>query len=582
MVDIKRLLKKKSWTGKEIGQIILVDTLKAYKRAIDTSNPLEQPEVTKEQLDYMVSTLTNESEWETYRGYISIYDWIQHTSQLVSTQEQSAIAQYAQYYGFIANALTAENTYQYIAELPVTMTEKQYTDFLKKRIQEILKPNGQDRKDSAIQLILKAIDYYINLLETHPRAKNPLKPLKKKLQEEPIADLNILKHYNNAHITTVASNNEDDIFSVFADIDKDPNQSPEEKEKTKFELLKLMHKVLAGYQYTNGLTPEEAQERIQKEALEGGYIKEVTPENIPTKWEILTNGDLSEYYQLIAEEKKTPEEKAEVISTFYSIFPEVVKALLKDIEDKYKLTEIKKLPLEKWLDALYSWEGLYKLDFYGFKEAITKNSVIFEGNQRALKNGIAIIKPSPLENLQRIDPKTGYYTPPDISQTMDSLSLLSFMPEHKAYREENVQIVANAKRLLIGCYYFIEGYNTALDIIKELYDVEEVDILKRPTEWLTIKMENLNNVIYLLYSQIGQTDYEDPILRERKREVLRENFQPMFLEKLKIPKARLDKAKKDMRDFKVFRDTDIDPYLQLCFYYPEEHPEEKDVIESVK
>ena len=61
---------------------------------------------------------------------------------------------------------------------------------------------------------------------------------------------------------------------------------------------------------------------------------------------------------------------------------------------------------------------------------------------------------------------------------------------------------------------------------------------------------------------------------EHAYEVLRDIFQPLDLKKLRIPEEKLERAKQNMKDFKGFKDSSIDPYLQLCIYKPEYEEEE--------
>ena len=263
---------------------------------------------------------------------------------------------------------------------------------------------------------------------------------------------------------------------------------------------------------------------------------------------------------------------------FVAEFPTVVKALLDDMGKKYGLKEFKDLPIEKWLETIISWEDLYKLDFYGFRATQTADIAIFDGNKRALFNGVAILRASDLGSCTRIDPETGYYTAPDLRKSLLPLSLEAFFTDNEEY-SNNVDIVEQARSVLKSSIFFVDGFNKALELIASLFDVEEVKLFAVETGSLKNRVEALNNSIYTLYRRIKNTDYEDPELREKKLEVLRDIFQPIDLKKLRIPEEKLEQAKQNMKDFKGFKDSSIDPYLQLCIYKPEYEEEEKPFID---
>lgn len=591
MLNIDRLLKKKGWTGAELGRLELANTALAYKKAVETNNPEQELVISRAEFEKMLSTLKDPVQGRTYNGYISIHNWISNTMQVAMAQSQQAQLQFDKLWSFIQNAITAEDLYSYIEELPLIMTEKQYKETVEKRIQEILKPDGEDIANNVLQLVFDALDYYIKLLETTPRAKNPLKPLRKKLNKEYVRDPHILENYNRVRglgYYTLEDGTRSDKVSptewrelitptIFKLINEDSQLGEKEAEFIKQSIRERRLITDARYMYEGDLSESEAQKKRQQDEVREGFIKacqwhyyEDSPEGLLTKWEVLEEGEIPEYYKYY---EATDEEALEMCKAFVAEFPTVVQALLEDMGKRYGMENLKDLPVEKWLGTVYSWEDLYKADFYGFRATQTDDTVIFNGNKRALFNGVAIVAPSTLGSCTRIDPETGYYIAPDLRKSLLPLSLEAFFTDSEDY-SDNVDTVEQARSLLKSSVYFVDGFNKALELISSLYNVEEVKLFSIPTDGIKESVEALNGSIYMLYRRIKNTDYEEPGLREKKLEVLREIFQPVDLKKLRIPEEKLEQAKQNMKDFKGFKDSSIDPYLKLCIYDPEDEEEE--------
>ena len=180
---MEKLLNKKGWTGAELGKLSIANLMLGYKRVLENNNQNEELDISKEDIRKMVNTLKDPSEKKTYNGYMDIYEWIVRNLQVAVSQEQQAQLQHRILLNIVSNALVAEDVYGYIDQLPLIMTEKQFNETVDKRTQEIINPKG-GIEDNIQQLIFTAIEYYIQQLKTNPNAKNPLKPLKKKLEKE--------------------------------------------------------------------------------------------------------------------------------------------------------------------------------------------------------------------------------------------------------------------------------------------------------------------------------------------------------------------------------------------------------------
>jgi hypothetical protein len=589
MLNIDKLLKKKGWTGAELGKLQIANILLAYQKALETGDPNEKGLVSKAEFKKMLSTITDPIEGRTYNGYISIAEWISNTLQMAIAQEQQAELQFNKLWEILSNAITAEDIYSYIEELPVIMTEKQYKDFIEKRTHEILHPEETDPDgvgiaDNVIQLVVDVIDYYASLLKESPDSVNPLKPLKKKLEQEPVKDPRILENYNRVfsigYYTTEDGTRSDEVTPTEWRRKVNPliSEYLEAEEIGDKEALQIKETILqkrllndASLMYVEGLTEEEAQRKRRNEEARQGLVKlckwhyyEDQPEDL-NKWEIIESGYLPDFYPYYLTEL-TEEEAIEVCEDFYNEFKEVVEIIIKDIVKKYpSLKGIEKLPVKEWFSTAYSWETLYNMDFYNFRSECVGDLQIFEDNKRALTNGIAIIRPSDLGLSTRIDPKTGYYIAPDIKKTLKDISLEGLFSEEENYTD-NTERVEDARNTFISSLYFLKGFNTALDLINSYYGIEEVNIIKRNIPHFEEKVQSFNELITLLYRRISNTYYEDNEIKEKKLGVLKDIFYPIDLKKTDVPQERIDETKGNMKDFKAFREDTYSPTNTLCMY----------------
>ena len=225
---------------------------------------------------------------------------------------------------------------------------------------------------------------------------------------------------------------------------------------------------------------------------------------------------------------------------------------------------ISSLPTKEWLTNAYMWEDLYKVDFYGFrKDFVESDTKIFDGNYRAIFNGIAILRPSDLLSKSPCINEKGYYEAPDPRRTLLALSLENFFTESKDYATEKARVEDESATFREIVYYLL-GYNKALDLIAEKYKVEEVLVAQIPFKGMIDRLNAFNRLIVSLYTQIKETHYEDKELQEKKLKVLKDILYPIDDSFLVIPEERIAQAKRAMKDFKAFKESSYDLCSILC------------------
>lgn len=323
MVDINKLLNKKSWSGKELGQLAIANLMLTYKRALETNSPATELTINPSDFAEMLKTLKTSKEKEIYNGYIAIYNWVTKTMQVTISQEQQAQLQFNKLFNIIKSAEIAEDIYDYFKKLPTVMTEKQYHNTVNK------------------------------------------------------------------------------------------------------------HK------------------------------------------------------------QKTPN---------------------KDFLDK--------------------------------------------------NDDIAILKHNEFSN--NVDKKTGCYIAPNIEKILEKLSLEGFLID----RDKNIRNIEDIRQTFTSSLYFLKAFNTCLDLIMSMYDIEEVKIAEAHVNFLENNVKALNNNINILHQRVSDTEYKNKELKEKKLTVLNNMIYPIDLKKTIVPKKRIEKTKQAMKNFRAFKEYNLSPVNLLCIYDP--------------
>ncbi len=604
MTDFETILRKRKPKGADVGRLYMANLCIGYYNASSAGMAKRDYPVDPEKLQKMIASLTDPTEIEIYRNYGAIQDWLTTTLPLAEAQRLQAEATFNLLYEMVTNAYRAEDVYKYIQELPLIMTERQYLEFKEKRTEEILHPDGEPQLNNVFQLIFNALDHYVNLWIENKEAPNPLKPLKEKLESETVQDPHILDKYNEAmgfgYYTLEDGTRSDEVTPnewkklvnpvIESLFDDDNGMSKEEKKALGQAIVFKRVLATAKIMYEKGLPEREASLVMQNLEDKENHVKPLewhyyTDKPEITKWEAVIEPDLFEFYPYY---DVSETEAIEMYEAFNKEFPEVVQALLKDIGEKYPdmkgiissdisgkypnlekngVSGLQELPVKEWGKVCYSWDELHKADFYGFQKIYTADTAMFEGNRRAIMNGIAILRPSDLLNKSpRIDENGSYKAPEkELWSAILPFSLEKFFPDNEHFNS-SVSQLKGSRIKVFSSLYFVQGFNKILDLISKIHKVDEVELFKLPIDNTLAKIEALNNSVYMLYKRIKETDYEDEELKEKKLKALQEYFKPMNIEAIEPPKANIANAKKHIKDFSGFKDQSLDPYLDLCIY----------------
>lgn len=609
MTDIKRLLNKKGWTGRELGIIELTNMALNFQQRLQGKEPKDL--VDRAHFQRMISGITDKEQGRIYNGYIAIHEWLSLHYNIAQTQLQQAQLQFRTLSGYITDAILAEDVYSYIEQLPAIMTEKQYRDAREAGLKKWLyDEDGTERGDSLAALIERGISFYTKQLQTNPAKPNPLKAIRKKYIAEPVKSKLILEGYNEVMgegYYTIEDGSGRRSDTMTAEEWQEAIITPAMKQA----LRDMKTADGSGTEYTQqiatrrlldrakvifeGGTEADADEAQQKKDYERGlatpvkwHYYEEAPADL-TKWDIVEAGLMDFYGGLFCGMDVSEGEYLAELEDFLTEFRELADAIIADIEKLYltgkkqlqplpvkghkPLKDIANLPLEDWSSTVFSWGDLYKLDVYGFKKDAEADTTIFDGNKRAILNGIAILRPSDLLGRSpRIDER-GNYVEPNLRRTISKFTLEAFFPEAEDFAD-NLEIVEGARETLLDSYYFLKGYNLALEMISGYYDVPELTVFQMNVAGLEDKIDALNGLVPILYKKITDTDYRDKELQAKKLQVLKDLFTEIDYKALEIPEESIERAREYFPDFKAFKSEHADTLYNILCIRPQPEKDE--------
>ena len=574
--DINRLLKKKGWTGEETGKALIYSLVNDYKQTLAGSTdpkPLFPSERIREMLHGFRASA---SDIEAYNRYIELQNWIKQYQAVANAYFQRFQSSINEFISVVRAAETAESEYRYIERLPRIMTQKQYDALKAKRIEETLDPNG-DGTDAIrfdiFQLVLFTATYYALQLEREPKKANPLKAVKKRYQKQP---------ETNPAIIAVWKKNQREGYYQLPDGTRSDEVSKEEWQERLLYFSPDMQRLKADAEEgLTGLPGSLSYERLTKEAR-AAHMGEEPPEEgksaatwhtydrALTKWDIIEADAreevfLEEFYPSQESETYSEAEVTADAIAFKKEFPELAEAIFKALdangwsctdengEDK-RLTD---MAPEEWYSYGFTWRALYNASFPGFREWVEADTNIFNGDKRALMNGIAILRASDLlKGVQgrrslAIDEEGNYIEPDGSTAYSDLFGLEKYTPANPEsgddidYIERNREALEDSLRWLIG-------YDTALQLIAEEIGIADFTIFSVDIERCLTRTEAVNNLFDMLYQHIDAIDYADKEKKAAKLEALRDVFYPLKTDELAISDGRRKQAAKMLEGLEAF------------------------------
>lgn len=163
MIDVEKILRKRKPKGEDLARLEIARLMNEYAQTnLDAVNGqleelpdniqhyFDQPhhieKITPDALETIKiryqQNATNEDR-RVYAAYKTMYAWINQAQGRAQMHTQRATTAYNYLYQSALDSVVAENIYRYEASLPIIMTETQYSEYRKKRGEDIEPtPNG--------------------------------------------------------------------------------------------------------------------------------------------------------------------------------------------------------------------------------------------------------------------------------------------------------------------------------------------------------------------------------------------------------------------------------------------------------
>lgn len=162
MASINRLLKKRKWTGKDVGKTFIACLMHDLKNIDkDESTPL----ISQTEFSRLESSLETEKDFITYRVYIALHDAIREYYNKANSMMQQIYHGFYREYNLLSNSMLAEGEITRNKLEPIILTFEQY---LAKAEEAMTKKRAKTRtKADLIFCLLRA--YFATLdLESNP------------------------------------------------------------------------------------------------------------------------------------------------------------------------------------------------------------------------------------------------------------------------------------------------------------------------------------------------------------------------------------------------------------------------------
>lgn len=587
--NINSLLKKKGWTGEEVGRALIASFLHDIKHSGTEYEPL----FTQADFSNMENSLTTETDFTEYGVYRQIY------SSLVESYNGGQ-AYYQQFYNgfyrslmYLIQAMNADKDLLMLERNPLIMTKKQYTD-----IEAETREKLGNIVASYYNIIFCVINTAFELINAGKAKEVPapilkaIEATKKELADNERILINYCEDTGEGYFTLPDGRRSDEMtaeewqkallelwnngYKLTID---GVEATPEEALKYRNQQRLLMEyklffegaesliekfKAKAPYPVENAeaiefLENAIAEQKEEAEKLWGDKLADYTryfqkekaewhsyteaPEGL-TKYDALEamtdrysgvygdrvvayNGEEPEFTEEIPEEEQLEE--------FIADYPAVYKAVTEYINGL--IPEAKALKKKDYFKDFKSWAELNSFNIigYGCVKTPSKYNIIeameevdrysYTDRQRALNAGIAIITHP---NKLQTD-EEGYYI--DSSPSFRFTADIDKLATSDYYLEEIKELKETIAEPALSYLY---AYNSVIDIIGRVYGIEDMDIAKYDLSTFEEQVDAFNNLLYDFYYNVAG-DAEE---KKRKRKLIKEVFTAFDIETLKPAKEK--------------------------------------------
>lgn len=579
---IDSLLNKKGWTGVEVGKALVASIVHDIRHQ---GEPDYKPLFTQRDFDKMEQSLSTERDYLAYGVYRDIYSGLIDAFNRGQGQYQQFYNGYYRYLMYLKNTLDAEMSLRSAELIPYVMTEEQYNTLKEQREKEL-----RAYKESFSGLLFTLLS---NIMENPEDAPDAIREAIEATKGKPVANKRILDSYNTVYgegyyqlpdgtrsdqieraewerklqesylathklsidgrpasfeETALHYNSERMLKGYelyFKGIDAirelykehTGKELPEEQEADLLDALEeLIHSV--GREKASKKIGDYSKEHLQLADIVGGGITS------SAKWHEYTEAPEGlTLYDILDESLcfyngEESEDGEPQLKEFKADFPALYKALEAYIKEL--VPQAKDLKPAQYGKDFITWGELAELGVGRYPDYCSADNEadILEAmnstdedttenllkRKRILLNGINIARePKPFNINER-----GEYIDNIKSIIGHNYSLFGITGElqSESLRED---IEAFSENLFLPALRYLYAFNALVKILGAVYDIDDMGEVELSTDRFESQIDALNGQLYMLYVDVYGTEAD----KQRKREVIKEVFQPIDCEELK-------------------------------------------------
>lgn len=579
---IDSLLNKKGWTGVEVGKALVASIIHDIRHQ---SEPDYKPLFSQSDFDKMESSLNTERDYLAYGVYRDLYSGLIDAYNRGQGQHQQFYNGYYRYAMHLKNCTVAEQTLQTAELTPYVMTQEQYN-----KLREQRETTLRGFMESFSGLLFTLLSHIMDSPEDAPEA---IRTAIEATKEEAVTNERILSSYCEVYgmgYYQLPDGTRSDSF------EGEGWQEKLKEEYLKTHKLRINGKPasfedtilhynterrLKGYElYFNGidavkkLYEEHTGKELQPED-EVGIMKalesllnlrddenSVEKKTVPLHPAVLQIKDIVEgeigngaewhyyteapaditKYDIIAESLcfyngEESEDGEPQLKEFKADYPALYKALEAYIKEL--VPQARDLKPTQYGKDFISFGELAELGVGRYPAYCTADDVtdILEAlaetdedttenllkRKRLMVNGIVIAQ---APNAYQLNERGEYID--NIKHILGFSSVFSIdsIGKSESIRED---IHAFRENLFLPALQYLYAFNALVKILGAIYDLDELGKVEISTERFESQLDALNSQLYMLYGDVYGTDAD----KERKRDIIKEVFQPIDFEALK-------------------------------------------------
>ena len=588
--QLKNLLKKKGWTGKEVGQLLIASMLNDIKQlGQGEKNQL----FSQSDFEKLESSLTSDRDYISYGVYRDLYSSIIDSFNRGQGLFQQFYNGFSRLFTEFREVQNADNAQKSIDNIPLIMTESQYN-----RLEKEAEKTFRGYKESYYSLLFFLLE---NSLDAGDEAPEHIRDAIEATKKIPAERITFSRSYNEqmgeGYYTLPDGRRSDQLTSEewqkaleelflkkhnLNDNDKENSASTEELVQA-FNTQRLIESYelfFKGASYIRECALKKTGKELEStdEELENIFneiideigkrnynpvkadIEEALDFSTPTEWhtyeklpEGLTAYDLLD---LITDSSRYGEtDPKKHLQAFKAEYTELYNTLNAYIEEN--IPKARGLNPNQLYKDIVSWGELADAGIMGYSHLIqptdkdivdvwTRGEDTTENQSRRFRTdfkGIAILKHP---NKNQTDDKGDYVEESSPLMFFNNLYAL----ENNGKKIDDIQSYATS--LIYPALGYLYAFNALMDIIGGVYDLPELaKVAHFDTSLFENKMSGFNGMLYIFYHDVYGNEAE----KKRKRAIIKEVFSPLEADTLKPSQEAITKITEELTELGLSSDA---------------------------